>query len=81
MERVEVYESNWTVDPKDTDLLTTLALPEPCLLPGLGDILSIAIDGAFVHVRVLARAHSASTAGSTKEQARWLKVLLFVARV
>ncbi len=73
MELVEIYECDWSIDPKDADRLTTLELPESGLLPALGDVISLTLDGAFVHVRVLARTHLASTAGSTKKHARWLK--------
>jgi hypothetical protein len=81
MELVEIYECDWTVDPKDADRLTTLELAAPGLLPALGDVISLIIDGAFVHVRVLARTHLASIADSTKKEARWLKASLFVTRV
>ena len=81
MDLVEIYEGDWSVDPKEADRLTTLELPEPGLLPALGDVISLTIDGAFIHVRVLARTHLASTASSTKEHARWLKAWLFVTRV
>ncbi len=47
---VEIYACDWSVDPKDADLPTTPELPEPGLLPALGDVGSLAIGGAFVHV-------------------------------